>query len=235
MVHIGCGADVIRQRRRALEQRKQNEANGIFYIPPDFKPAKNKKYPYYTPLRNANIFEDRQKLSWMRKKALYKQKMAASEPVNDLRPPTLASQQKKSGSLQPYTSTSSSRKPTSQVLFFTKNPSSHPDHNIKKEKRNHLVRSDALDLTGQSNEEDDTKLLEDRNLSKYQNRNRTFGLKQKATLADVHDHPQMPLLDDDPRLINDLNSFMELHPLKQVTASIEDLCILESLLVLVKP
>ena len=234
MVHIGCGADVIRQRRRALEQRKQNEANGIFYIPPDFKPAKNKKYPHYTPLRNANIFEDRQKLSWMRKKALYKQKMAASEPVNDLRPPTLASQQKKSGSLQPYTSTSSSRKPTSQVLFFTKNPS-HPDHNIKKEKRNHLVRSDALDLTGQSNEEDDTKLLEDSNLSKYQTkdtRNRTFR-RQKA-LADVHGHPSS-LFDDDPRLINDLNSFMELHPLKQVTASIEDLCILESLLVLVKP
>ena len=224
MVHIGCGADVIRQRRRALEQRKQNEANGIFYIPPDFKPAKNKKYPHYTPLRNANIFEDRQKLSWMRKKALYKQKMAVTEPVNDLRPPTLASQQKKSGSLQPYTN-------TSKVLFFPKNP---PSDHQKKGKRNLLVRSDALDLPGQSNEEDDTKLLEDSNLSKYQTkdtRNRTFR-RQKA-LADVH----LPSLfdDDDPRLINDLNSFMELHPLKQVTASIEDLCILESLLVLVKP
>ena len=225
MVHIGCGADVIRQRRRALEQRKQNEANGIFYIPPDFKPAKNKKYPHYTPLRNANIFEDRQKLSWMRKKALYKHKMAVTEPVNDLRPPTLASQQKKSGSLQPYTSTSS------KVLFFPQNP---PSDHQKKGKRNLLVRSDALDLPGQSNEEDDTKLLEDSNLSKYQTkdtRNRTFR-RQKA-LADVH----LPSLfdDDDPRLINDLNSFMELHPLKQVTASIEDLCILESLLVLVKP
>ena len=226
MVHIGCGADVIRQRRRALEQRKQNEANGIFYIPPDFKPAKNKKYPHYTPLRNANIFEDRQKLSWMRKKALYKQKMAVTEPVNDLRPPTLASQQKKSGSLQPYTSTSS------KVLFFPQNP---PSDHQKKGKRNLLVRSDALDLPGQSNEEDDTKLLEDSNLSKYQTkdtRNRTFR-RQKA-LADVHGHPSS-LFDDDPRLINDLNSFMELHPLKQVTASIEDLCILESLLVLVKP
>ena len=225
MVHIGCGADVIRQRRRALEQRKQNEANGIFYIPPDFKPAKNKKYPHYTPLRNANIFEDRQKLSWMRKKALYKHKMAVTEPVNDLRPPTLASQQKKSGSLQPYTS-------TSKVLFFPKNP---PSDHQKKGKRNLLVRSDALDLPGQSNEEDDTKLLEDSNLSKYQTkdtRNRTFR-RQKA-LADVHGHPSS-LFDDDPRLINDLNSFMELHPLKQVTASIEDLCILESLLVLVKP
>ena len=152
--------------------------------------------------------------------------MAVTEPVNDLRPPTLASQQKKSGSLQPYTSTSS------KVLFFPKNP---PSDHQKKGKRNLLVRSDALDLPGQSNEEDDTKLLEDSNLSKYQTkdtRNRTFR-RQKA-LADVH-LPSSLFDDDDPRLINDLNSFMELHPLKQVTASIEDLCILESLLVLVKP
>ena len=114
MVHIGCGADVIRQRRRAQEQRKQNEANGIFYIPPDFKPAKNKKYPHYTPLRNANIFEDRMKLSFMRKKALYKQ----TSEVND-RPPTLASQQKKSGSLR-YSSSSQDPEVGLKLLHQTK-------------------------------------------------------------------------------------------------------------------
>ena len=72
MVHIGCGADVIRQRRRNEQIRKENEAKGIFTgPPPDFKPARNKKYPYYTPLRNANIFSERQKLSFERKKAIY--------------------------------------------------------------------------------------------------------------------------------------------------------------------
>ena len=71
MVHIGCGADVIRQRRRNEQLRKENEAKGIFTIPPDFKPAKNKKYPHYTPLRNANIFsQDRQLLSFERKKKI---------------------------------------------------------------------------------------------------------------------------------------------------------------------
>jgi hypothetical protein len=71
MVHIGCGADVIRQRRRADQLRKENEANGIFFTPPGFKPAKNKKYPHYTPLRNANIFSERQQLSFVRKRAIY--------------------------------------------------------------------------------------------------------------------------------------------------------------------
>ena len=70
MVHIGCGADVIRQRRRNAELRKENEAKGIFTVPPDFKPARNKKYPHYTPLRNANIFSDRQLLSFERKRAI---------------------------------------------------------------------------------------------------------------------------------------------------------------------
>ena len=37
MVHIGCGADVIRQRRRADQLKKDNEAKGIYTIPPDFK------------------------------------------------------------------------------------------------------------------------------------------------------------------------------------------------------
>ena len=37
MVHIGCGADVIRQRRRAEQEKKDNEAKGIYTIPPDFK------------------------------------------------------------------------------------------------------------------------------------------------------------------------------------------------------
>ncbi len=69
MVHIGCGADVIRQRRRAEQKRKEDEANGIFTVHPDWKPAKNKKYPHYTPLRNANVFNERQQLSWMRRKA----------------------------------------------------------------------------------------------------------------------------------------------------------------------
>ena len=44
---------------------------GIFTgPPPDFKPARNKKYPYYTPLRNANIFSDRQHLSFERKRVI---------------------------------------------------------------------------------------------------------------------------------------------------------------------
>ena len=226
MVHIGCGADVIRQRRRAAEERKQNEANGIFYIPPDFKPAKNKKYPHYTPLRNANIFEERQKLSFMRKKALYKQ---TSEPVKDSRPPTLSSQQKKSGSL-PFTSTTAKSSSTdSQVLFSTKNSSSHPDHHAikSKERRNHLVRSDAVDLPNE-----DTKLSD--NLSTCQSikkKRQSFRSKRQKALADVHVEKIKDAAEDDPRLINDLSSFMELHPLKTLTASIEDLCILELLLV----
>ena len=37
MVHIGCGADVIRQKRRAEQEKRDNEAKGIYTIPPDFK------------------------------------------------------------------------------------------------------------------------------------------------------------------------------------------------------
>lgn len=76
MVHIGCGADVIRQRRRNEQLRKENEAKGIYTIPPDFKPARNKKYPHYTPARNAQIFSNRQLLSFEKKRTLIEQRRA---------------------------------------------------------------------------------------------------------------------------------------------------------------
>jgi hypothetical protein len=37
MVHIGCGADVIRQRRRNEQLRKEAEAQGIYVGIKDFK------------------------------------------------------------------------------------------------------------------------------------------------------------------------------------------------------
>ena len=80
MVHIGCGADVIRQRRRRDQLRRENAANGIVE-PLEFKPAKNKKYPYYTPLRNANIFSERQLLSFERKRIISNEKRSSSRPL----------------------------------------------------------------------------------------------------------------------------------------------------------
>lgn len=59
MVHIGCGADVIRQRRRNEELRKEAEAQGLYVSHKDFKPAKNKKYPHFTPARDKDIFNGR--------------------------------------------------------------------------------------------------------------------------------------------------------------------------------
>jgi 2'-5' RNA ligase len=52
MVHIGCGADVIRQRRRNEELRKEAEALGLVVSNRDFKPAKNKKFPHFTAARD---------------------------------------------------------------------------------------------------------------------------------------------------------------------------------------
>ena len=87
MPHIGCGADVIRQRRRNDQIRKENEAKGIFTgPPPDFIPARNKKYLYYTPLRNANIFSEKQQLSLVRKRAIYAAEKTESRFTMRLRP-----------------------------------------------------------------------------------------------------------------------------------------------------
>jgi hypothetical protein len=52
MVHIGCGADIIRQRRRNQQLQREAEAQGISVGVKDFKPAKNHKYPHYTPARD---------------------------------------------------------------------------------------------------------------------------------------------------------------------------------------
>ena len=85
MVHCSAGADAIRQRRLAEAVRKDNEAKGIYTIPLDFKPAKNKKYPHYTPLRKPNIFWERQQLSLIRKRAIYSsevQKCRSDEAVS---------------------------------------------------------------------------------------------------------------------------------------------------------
>ena len=87
MPHIGCGADVIRQRRRKDQQRIENEAKGIYTYtkrpPPDFVPARNKKYLYYTPLRNANIFSEKKQLSVVRKRAIYAVEKAESRLKNE--------------------------------------------------------------------------------------------------------------------------------------------------------
>ena len=86
MVHCSSGADAIRQRRRAEAERRENEAKGIYTIPLDFKPAKNKKYPHYTPLRKPNIFWERQQLSLIRKRAIYSSEVqkcrSSDEPVS---------------------------------------------------------------------------------------------------------------------------------------------------------
>ena len=85
MVHCSSGADAIRQRRRAEAERRENEAKGIYTIPLDFKPAKNKKYPHYTPLRKPNIFWERQQLSLIRKRAIYSSEVSpprSSRPLD---------------------------------------------------------------------------------------------------------------------------------------------------------
>lgn len=59
MVHIGCGADVIRQRRRNEQLRKEAEALGIYTGAKDFTPAKNKKFPHFTHARDKDVFNAR--------------------------------------------------------------------------------------------------------------------------------------------------------------------------------
>ena len=97
MVHIGCGADVIRQRRRADARRKEQIEQGL--VVKDWKPARNKKYPHYTPARNRDVFnnqrcsyhrllavqeeENRKKLELARRqRQLQRLKKQNSEPAN---------------------------------------------------------------------------------------------------------------------------------------------------------
>eukprot|EP00095_Tigriopus_kingsejongensis_P001366 maker-scaffold523_size146679-snap-gene-0.18 protein:Tk01366 transcript:maker-scaffold523_size146679-snap-gene-0.18-mRNA-1 annotation:"hypothetical protein AND_001798" len=56
MVHAGCGAEVIKNRRDTRDLRKMALSQGIVLKVDDFKPAKNKKYPYYTPARDKDVF-----------------------------------------------------------------------------------------------------------------------------------------------------------------------------------
>ena len=55
----GCGAEVIRKRREAAELRKRYREQGIIIREEDWLPAKNKKFPYYTKARNADVFNSR--------------------------------------------------------------------------------------------------------------------------------------------------------------------------------
>jgi len=56
MVHIGCGADIIRQRRRNEQLQREAQAQGTYVGVRDWKPAKNHKYPHYTPARDKVTF-----------------------------------------------------------------------------------------------------------------------------------------------------------------------------------
>ena len=52
----GCAAEVLKHRRTDEQMRRLALAQGIRLRPGDFKPAKNKKYPYFTPARNKDVF-----------------------------------------------------------------------------------------------------------------------------------------------------------------------------------
>ena len=56
MVHAS-GAEVLRNRSRGLEDQKRKAAErGVHLTEKDLKPAKNKKFPYFTPARNPDVF-----------------------------------------------------------------------------------------------------------------------------------------------------------------------------------
>ena len=83
MVHIGCGADVIRQRRRADAKKKELILLGLTTDPKTWKPARNKKYPHYTPARNSEVFN---RCSYHRLQAVHEEeKKKAAEKVRQER------------------------------------------------------------------------------------------------------------------------------------------------------
>ena len=85
MVHIGCGADVIRQRRRADAKKKELILQGLTVDPRHWRPARNKKYPHFTPARNSEVF-NRQRCSYHRLQAIQEEeKRKAAEKLRQER------------------------------------------------------------------------------------------------------------------------------------------------------
>jgi len=177
MVHIGCGADVIRQRRRADQLKKDNEAKGIYTIPPDFKPAKNKKYPYYTPLRKADIFTERQQLSFIRKKAIYcVEQRSRSAEVNPRRPRNEASFQRRRVSSPLRSSLWKTRFPSSSLRGNSYSDSSSVSSNQSPARpiKGQLMRQGAFDelaasFSGQSSCSDELIVCNSTNLTTSMN------------------------------------------------------------------
>ena len=117
------------------------------------------------------------------------------------------------------------------------------------QKRKHFVRSDAVDLdqkkkiirgnafdyeTPNLSSSFDTQSQMSEKVTKSQRENAPKTIRKldqrsvKATKMQVDVHTKDNISnDDDPRLLNDMKSFMELHPLKvKVAASTEDLLFL---------
>ena len=89
---------------------------GIFTgPPPDFKPARNKKYPYYTPLRNANIFSDRQHLSFERKRVIVAVEKRKKAHALLMRQSTFAGVTRKQSTAKPVSYT---KQRSSAILLF---------------------------------------------------------------------------------------------------------------------
>lgn len=66
MPHIGCGADVLRERRKRQEELKKLEELGLApKCSRVFAPAKNAQYPHFTAARDPQVFNDR-RCSWIK-------------------------------------------------------------------------------------------------------------------------------------------------------------------------
>lgn len=255
MVHIGCGADVIRQRRRAEQEKRDNEAKGIYTIPPDFKPSKNKKYQYYTPLRKANIFSERQQLSFIRKRVIYHtEQRSLSEEVS---PRPLRSYERRISSSPIRTGVSPWRRRILSSIIkgnsYSISDSSSISSNQSPAKptvkvKGQLTRQVAFDeltslppsFSGQSSLSDDFMVVPAAAIAKdAKAKRKTFVKSNKkvttATIitADVHPLPSNVIPekdndDDDPWLIYDLNSYLETEALD--LAFMEDLYEIEDFL-----
>ena len=51
----GCGAEAIRKRKEAKDQRRRAREQGLVLDEKDFEPAKNKNFCYYTPARDNDV------------------------------------------------------------------------------------------------------------------------------------------------------------------------------------
>ena len=98
------------------------------------------------------------------------------------------------------------------------------------QKKKKIIRSNAFDYeTPNLSSSFDTKMSEKVTQSQRENAPKTKRkLDQRSTKIQVDMHTKDKISnDDDPRLLNDMKSFMELHPLKvKVAASTEDLLFL---------